>query len=159
MQPATGSSAKQYDTVALAVRVFVGGALETLFAVGLLTYVAPHIIIYNITMNQSVIITNLFRSDVLPTFILLLIATILTPLFLSFVLTKREPELRIVPPLWMMVIASVWTLIECRSIFTLDNIPFYGIGLTFLVFLGFVEDYGITSMVGIPSDRAYLYFA
>jgi hypothetical protein len=146
---------EDYEIISWLLRIFLGGAFNIVLLNALLAFVKENI---SYDVHGTLYAGVLFSPEVLPQFVILLVAVCLSPFPISLILTKREPELKIVPPLYITLLSFVWIMIFWLSTF--------GTGEIFLVFLlgatlvgcGLVEDRLVTTILGMTAERDSIYF-
>jgi hypothetical protein len=147
------SLAQEYDIIAWVIRIFIGGAIETLFINALVNFSVPHFIFLD---KGNQIITNL-HPDQFPAFAFLIAIVVISPFLLSLCLTKRHPELRIVPSFYIALMGILLSIILNFSLIDANNfiIPVFSL---YFPFFCLFEDRLVTSLLGIGANRDYIYF-
>lgn len=149
---------EQYDTTAWILRIFFGGVLNIIFSKALSTFVAGHVIYVPDGPNGSYYLHDLFTPSVLPQFAIYVIMVLLSPFLISLILTKRSPNLKIVPPVYVAIIG--WAYLLVFQTFPLEpNRDFLVVmfGLI-MVAMGAIEDKFVTSILGVATERENIYF-
>jgi hypothetical protein len=149
--------AEDYDIISWLLRIISGGLLNIVFLNALLTFVSSHTS-YTSTPNGVTYYYDLFAPSVLPQFIIFVAMVLFGPFFMSLILTKRSPNLRIVPPYYVAAMGAVYLL--ASQIAPLEpNRDFLTVmfGLI-MVAMGSIEDKFVTSILGLATDRENIYF-
>jgi hypothetical protein len=142
---------EEYDLISWVIRIFIGAAFNIVFIAGWINLYWSSGQIVDGTIN--------FSATPLSTIALIWILGIilvLSPLLASLALSKKQP-LRIVPPFYVAVVTfgfiiAIWG-ITSSSNFILSVL----VGGMFAV-VGLIEDVAATTILGIASDRANIYF-
>jgi hypothetical protein len=144
---------EQYDMISWIVRVFFGGAVSIFFLSVLSSFISYYVPLVNNVYQTD----NLFTPQLFPTFILLLGTYLISPLVLCFCLTKREPYLKLVPPLYISIISVSWMVIYwlASNLSLLLIVAFSGM---FMMYVGLFEDMAARSILGIATVRELVYF-
>lgn len=143
----------EYERNSWIVRILLGGSIEIMLLNALASFIQQHSFRQ---LDGTLNITQLFTSSSLPQFIVLLIMLFLSPFLTSLALTKRTPELKIVPPFYVSLIGCAWLFAVWVFPFRYDSILISLFGV-FLIFLGYVEDNFVTSTLGLATERENIY--
>jgi hypothetical protein len=145
---------QKYDTISWLIRILLGASFNILIIAAFLDFVEINQI-YN---NGTIYLARLFSTEFLPQTIILVVLIILAPLITSLGLTRKEPELKIVSPLYMSLIESAWIVVYWMHPFSIQNIFFFSYFGIFLVFLGALMDKAVISIVGIAINNKNIFF-
>jgi hypothetical protein len=140
----------KYSQISWMLRILIGGAFNIVFLRILFDYASSNV--------NNIGGVYYFTHNAVPMIIGLSALVILSPLLLSLVLTKRQPELKIVSPLWITMVTFIWILIvEIFPPLTGTSVLAVYFG-AFLLFVGWAEDSFAISMLGIATTRESIFF-
>jgi hypothetical protein len=133
------------------LRILSGGAVNILFISALITFYKDNVPMINgvYTINTTLLFEQVWA---------LIIMVIISPFLLSLILTKRKPNLRLVPPFYIAWVSYVWLII-------VQSYPFSTTTVTDSVLLGgifvaicYLEDRAVTLILGITAERENIFF-
>jgi len=151
----TMSLSAKYNQISWELRILLGGAFNIVLVNALSAFIKEHI---SYDAQGNLYAGTLFSPEVLPQFVILLVAVFLSPFLISLILTKREPELKIVPPLYITLLSFVWITIFWLSTFGTAEIFLISLLEGTLVGCGLVEDRLVTTILGMTAERESIYF-
>ncbi len=140
---------RNYDLLGWIARLFVGAAFSV-FTVEMFGDFLKEIVSFN--PSTGVYMLSLRSNSQSYLFLFLASLALTSPLIASLVLTKRTPELKIVPPFYIEVLTIAWFIAFGLERWSPDP-SFAILWIMTLVAAGFAEDRVVTRILGHSVDR------
>jgi hypothetical protein len=145
------AASDNYDILQWMICVFLAGSIN----VGIINGANNYSQYWATTVNKAPVNLTL-AYIVLAVFI---VALVVLPIVLSLILTSIQPSHLIVPPFYITIVSIVWfCIMSVTPTNAGEALPaIITLGM-FYVTLGFGEDWITTKIIGITTEREYVYF-